>query len=329
MARIGIDLDGVCYDFSAAFCDVYEWRKPVKTWAFYEDYAVDVLEFLEMCRRAVRDGGLFRSGYIIPGARRGIQALLLAGHEIFFVTDRMSLSQGDKVIEKNILANTQYWLQNDLDLVLSRISPVVFDGDKAKVAKELELDYFLDDKAENYEDLIGAGVKVWLFDQPWNQQAGHAARVLNWPQFVKVIQSNENDKIESVERLRKTMLSGGMIDTMKLPPGEVRVTSETGGQKGQKPARMGSLDPWALLQVAEVAGFGEAKYARLNYMKGYEWHLNYDAMQRHLGLFWSGQDLDEESGLPHLAHAAWHCLALLAFMHHGLGTDTRYRKEAS
>lgn len=108
---------------------------------------------------------------------------------------------------------------------------------------------------------------------------------------------------------------------------EVRVTSASGGEKGQKQARLGSIDPRALLTMAEVAGFGEAKYARLNYMKGYPWSLSWDAAERHLLAFWSGQDLDEESGLPHLAHAAWHCLAMLAFLQHGLGEDDRFRPE--
>lgn len=110
----------------------------------------------------------------------------------------------------------------------------------------------------------------------------------------------------------------------QLPPGEVRVVSETGGAKGQKQARLGSLDPQSLLRVAEVAGFGEEKYARLNYLNGYAWSLSFDAMQRHMLAFWSGQNNDDESGLPHLAHAAWHCLAMLAFLERGLGEDDRF-----
>lgn len=106
---------------------------------------------------------------------------------------------------------------------------------------------------------------------------------------------------------------------------EVRTVSATGGEKGQKDARLGSIDPRAILTVAEVAGFGEQKYSRLNYLKGYPWSLSFDAMQRHMLLFWAGQDNDDESGLPHLAHAAWHCLAMLAFAQHELGTDDRYR----
>ena len=107
---------------------------------------------------------------------------------------------------------------------------------------------------------------------------------------------------------------------------ETRVIDpKTGGMKGRKLAELGALDPLALLQVAQVAGYGGRKYERLNYMKGYAWSLSFDAMQRHLLHFWAGEDIDEESGLPHLAHAAWHCLALLAFAGNQLGTDDRYQ----
>lgn len=108
---------------------------------------------------------------------------------------------------------------------------------------------------------------------------------------------------------------------------EVRVVDpKTGGEKGQKPEQIGALPAKALLEVAKVAGFGARKYARNNYLKGYAWSLSYDALQRHLNLFWSGEGNDPESGLLHLAHAAWHCLALIAFSIHELGTDDRWRQ---
>lgn len=106
---------------------------------------------------------------------------------------------------------------------------------------------------------------------------------------------------------------------------ETRITDEvTGGQKGQKDCQLGALDPQALWQVGNVAGFGNQKYARYNFAKGYRWSLSYDALQRHLMLFWNGENIDEESGLPHLAHAAWHCLALLTFSLRERGTDDRF-----
>lgn len=108
---------------------------------------------------------------------------------------------------------------------------------------------------------------------------------------------------------------------------ETVVTSETGGQKASKKAQLGSLDPAALLTLAEVSGVGAMKYARHNFLKGYDWSLSFDACQRHLLQFWAGEDNDPETGLPHVAHAAWHCLAMLAFMQRGIGTDDRFRQE--
>lgn len=98
----------------------------------------------------------------------------------------------------------------------------------------------------------------------------------------------------------------------------------TGGMKGSKQAQLSALDPQALMEVAKVAGFGAVKYERYNFAKGFRWSLAYDAMQRHLHAFWGGVDTDEESRLPHLAHAVWQGLCLLCFSLRGLGTDDRF-----
>lgn len=101
------------------------------------------------------------------------------------------------------------------------------------------------------------------------------------------------------------------------------VTSETGGIKESKQCRIGDIAPEALWEVGEAAGYGYGKYNQYNYLKGFDWSLAYNAAQRHLMQFWSGEDLDSESGLSHLAHAAWQCLAMLAFYQREIGTDDR------
>ena len=100
---------------------------------------------------------------------------------------------------------------------------------------------------------------------------------------------------------------------------------DTGGRKGQKLAQASTLDPEALLFLAEVGGMGTEKYERHNYLRGYDWSLSLDALHRHLWAFMGGEDLDPESGLPHMAHAAWHALALVSFQTRGLGTDDRFK----
>ena len=108
---------------------------------------------------------------------------------------------------------------------------------------------------------------------------------------------------------------------------EIRVTSETGGQKGDKAAKLGAIAPLALLKLAEVAGFGAEKYDAFNYLKGYDWSLSFNAAQRHALAFWNGEDNDPESGLPHPLHFAWHGLCLASFLMRGLGTDDRFKQE--
>lgn len=127
-----------------------------------------------------------------------------------------------------------------------------------------------------------------------------------------------------------------------------QVDPNTGGEKGSKDAVIGDACPKALLELAKVYGMGRKKYARLNYLKGYDWSLSYDALQRHAMLFWAGEEKDGErrkaelvaggatpedalaqileeghSDLHHMAHAAWHCLGLLAFVLRKIGTDDR------
>ena len=76
--------------------------------------------------------------------------------------------------------------------------------------------------------------------------------------------------------------------------------------------RFDLLDPWAIEALARVYSYGAEKYADRNMEKGLAWGRLYGACMRHLWAFWRGEDNDKESGLPHLAHAAWNCITLLA-----------------
>ena len=90
-------------------------------------------------------------------------------------------------------------------------------------------------------------------------------------------------------------------------------TSHTGGMKGQKNDRQDLIAVPFLQELGLVCGFGAEKYDDDNWRKGYSWRLSYGAMKRHINAFWAGEEKDNESGLPHLAHAAWHCMVLMTF----------------
>lgn len=109
--------------------------------------------------------------------------------------------------------------------------------------------------------------------------------------------------------------------------GEVRMTSATGGQKGSKPERYDLIPVEPLKKLAQLYGFGASKYDDNNWQKGYDWKLSYAACQRHLNAFWGGEDNDAESGLPHLASAAWHCFTMMWFMDHKPEYDSRNKPQ--
>lgn len=108
---------------------------------------------------------------------------------------------------------------------------------------------------------------------------------------------------------------------------EIRITDPvTGGQKGTKSTRPDMIPPDPLWQLAEVYGMGAKKYEDYNWLKGYSWRLSIGALLRHILQFIKGEYLDEESGLPHLAHAMWHCCTLMEFHRLKIGTDDRQIK---
>lgn len=66
--------------------------------------------------------------------------------------------------------------------------------------------------------------------------------------------------------------------------------------------------PEYILGTAEVLTFGAKKYGRKNYLESvgdadYYGRL-YSAVQRHLLAYHAGEELDPESGIPHLFHAS-------------------------
>jgi hypothetical protein len=109
-----------------------------------------------------------------------------------------------------------------------------------------------------------------------------------------------------------------------LVAAEQRITDpDTGGEKGQKPQRMDLL-PWdALMWGAEHFHVGAAKYEDRNWERGYKHSLSFAALQRHLGAYWQGEDLDPETQSHHLQAAFFHICVLMAFTLRDAGTDDR------
>ena len=65
-----------------------------------------------------------------------------------------------------------------------------------------------------------------------------------------------------------------------------------------------SLIPLTTMEdEARVWMYGKNKYAAWNWAKGMAWSVPLACLLRHLAAWQRGEEVDQESGLPHLAHA--------------------------
>jgi hypothetical protein len=79
----------------------------------------------------------------------------------------------------------------------------------------------------------------------------------------------------------------------------------------------------ALSDVMDVLEYGAIKYGTDNWKEGCNYSRLMDATMRHLIAWWGGEQDDQESRLPHLAHAACNILFLMYFKIKGVGNDDR------
>lgn len=78
-------------------------------------------------------------------------------------------------------------------------------------------------------------------------------------------------------------------------------------------------------EIASALAYGAKKYGEYNYREGLKQSRVWDAIERHLGQWSDGQDNDEESGLPHLAHAGAGIIMLLDLVRLHPNLDDRWR----
>jgi uncharacterized HAD superfamily protein len=168
--RIGIDLDGVCYDFVNAlhaFAETHlgrELPRNFHVWGFFEEWGIDWDGFLALMEAGCSAGLLYHKGDLAPGAAETLQPLHEAGHEIVFVTARGEYAQ----------RATRDWLDGH-----GLYHDLIVGADDTAAHR---LDILLDDGAHNIERARAEGIFAVIFDQPWNQDAV-GPRVYGWDGF--------------------------------------------------------------------------------------------------------------------------------------------------
>jgi len=97
------------------------------------------------------------------------------------------------------------------------------------------------------------------------------------------------------------------------------------------------LEPYAIEELAKVFTAGAKKYEDHNWLKGMNWSTMLASLKRHISAFEQGEDMDfdphcekcqegtcvSHTGLYHMAHAAWNCMALVSYYKHFPEGDDR------
>jgi hypothetical protein len=130
------------------------------------------------------------------------------------------------------------------------------------------------------------------------------------------------DNIDMTEELKK-QLYGSPEDNLRyiLPVCKERIEAIKFDE--DKPS-MSLVPPKALQEVAKVFTFGAKKYGEDNWRKGFKYRRLLSAGMRHRNAFNCREDLDEETGLCHLAHSIACDMMLLEQYLKGFGEDDRY-----
>lgn len=114
---------------------------------------------------------------LYPGALELLKQLDSAGHELFYITSR----------PPEHTENTFKWLvKQGFPIQQEHFFCGMKDSEKAGIIKDLQLDYYFDDKPAVLDTLAGDSVKAIVKDQSYNRHLD-LPRVTNWDQLANLI----------------------------------------------------------------------------------------------------------------------------------------------
>lgn len=194
---LGVDLDGVCADHTAAFRRVVAQERgvdpaslPAQTsWNFHE-WGLDDATFLDLHRKAVLEHRMFATMPVVDGAAECLWRLSDAGVWIRIVTHRLYANWG----HATAVADTVEWL----DGAGIPYRDLCFLGQKPQVDAHV----YIDDAPHNVEALRAEGNAVIVFDQPYNREV-EGPRATSWHEVEDIVLKLLEDRgIPIQEQLR-------------------------------------------------------------------------------------------------------------------------------
>lgn len=171
--RIGVDVDGVLADFNSAYIDLCirlsgrDLFPPrpfdIPCWNYPEHYGYTTDEVKAVWAHIKADAHFWAKLPQYSTTAADLDYLYLRerdGDDIYFVTARPGIE-------------TKYQTEGWIECRSWFTKPtVLISSAKGLIAKALELDVYIDDRAENWQDVrqTRPETKTLLMDRPWNRQ---------------------------------------------------------------------------------------------------------------------------------------------------------------
>ena len=105
----------------------------------------------------------------------------------------------------------------------------------------------------------------------------------------------------------------------------MNISYEKGIKFDEGKLRFDLIPPDSLIELAKVYTIGAQKYNDNNWRKGIKWSRIFAAIMRHLWVWFLGEDIDPESHINHVIHAAWGCFTLFNYSMNRLEFDDRIK----
>lgn len=173
--RVGLDVDGCCLNFGKAFinhCSQLGMKLSIgKVWNFFDEdiRSYDVFKNLE-------------SDFWL-NLEREEKSLDINFTPVAYISHRTC---PERVTKKSLI---------NAGLPKAPVIHVKYTEDKVKIAKDLEIDIFIDDRASTVMYFLENGIKAYVLNQIWNED-------FNVPRIKTFGELNKFEDIEIEEKVK-------------------------------------------------------------------------------------------------------------------------------
>lgn len=184
--KIGVDLDGVIFDFSTSFlnyCNIkYGLSNKVEDWTKWDlDECENINLNREMVYSAFDDYNKYRmwqSMDIFPFVKDSLCAIEANGHKIIYITHRMIDSERPTL--KSIIKH---------GLPIHGIHFCETSAEKADICKKMDIPVAIDDKYDTIKAYEEAGITGVLMSARYNRDISYSPTVNNMKEFVALLRN--------------------------------------------------------------------------------------------------------------------------------------------